>query len=247
MGWSDRHRAAISLSFDDARPSQLRLGVPLFDRLGVAVTFFVLPNAVEQNCAEWLGALARGHEIGSHTLTHPCSANFAWSRQNALEGMTIADFESDVREANRCLRHLLDIEPTVFAYPCGHTFVGRGRSTESLVPLIAESFKVGRTFNDVTANSPADVDLAQTRCINSDEKTFENLLPMLEAAVADSAWLVLGGHEIGTAGHGGETTWMETIEAVVKWCRGNGVWIDTIGNVARRVEAFQRERMVSWR
>jgi peptidoglycan/xylan/chitin deacetylase (PgdA/CDA1 family) len=249
MGWPDRHRAAISLSFDDARPSQLSSGVPLFERLGIPVTFFVLPDAVGENCAEWLEAVARGHEIGSHTLTHPCSANFAWSRQNSLERMTIADFKSDMREANRLLRHLLDIDPTVFAYPCGHTFVGKGRSTKSLVPLIARSFKVGRTFNDVAANSPADVDLAQTMCVNSDDRTFENLRPMLEAAVADSAWLVLGGHEIGTAEQDGETTRTETIEAVVSWCRSNGVWIDTIGNVARAVEVFGRKRGASrrWR
>ncbi len=243
MGWPDRHRAAISLSFDDARPSQLRCGLPLLDRLSVPATFFVLPDAVAQDSAAWREVIARGHEIGNHTLTHPCSANFAWSRHNALERMTVADFESEVREANRLLRHLLGVDPTVFAYPCGETFVGRGPSTRSLVPLIARKFNVGRTFNDLTANSPAHIDFAQTRCVNADGRTSADLLPMLEATVADSAWLVLGGHEIGTAeSEGTDTTWMETIEAVVSWCRSNGVWIDTIGNAGRAIAAFRRHR-----
>jgi hypothetical protein len=234
MGWPDRHRAAISLSFDDARPSQLRCGLPLLARLGVHATFFVLPDAVARTSAGWRDVVAAGHEIGNHTLTHPCSGNFAWSRANALERMTVAGFRSEVCEANQRVSDLLDIEPTVFAYPCGHTFVGQGRSTQSLVPLIAEMFDVGRTFNDVVANSPADLDPAQTACINSDGKAFADLLPTLEAAMADSAWLVLGGHEIGFADDG-ETTLVETIEAVVDWCRGNRVWIDTIGNIGRAV------------
>lgn len=250
MGWPDRHRAAISLSFDDARLSQLHRGLPLLERLDVAATFFVLPDAVERNLSHWREAVGRGHEIGNHTVTHPCSANMVWTRQNGLEGMTVAGFRREVREANRRLWHLLHVAPTVFAYPCGDTYVGRGRSTQSLVPMIARSFDVGRTFNDLTANSPGDVDLAQTRCVNSDQRTFEDLLPMLEAALDDSAWLVLGGHEIGTADAGGvDATRSETIEAVVSWCRENRVWIDTIGNTARLIASVKREPVVParWR
>src|ERR1700738_2569386 len=98
MGWPDRYRAAISLSFDDARPSQLRCGRPLLDRLDVRATFFVLPDAVARTNTEWRDVVAQGHEVGNHTLTHPCSGNFPWSRANALERMTVAGFRSDVCE-----------------------------------------------------------------------------------------------------------------------------------------------------
>jgi hypothetical protein len=237
VGWPDRQRAAISFSFDDARPSQLHRGLPLLDRLGVRATFFVLPAAVARADSGWRHAAARGHEVGNHTMTHPCSANFAWSRTNAVEQMTLADYRSEVCEANRHLRELLGIDPTVFAYPCGNTFVGQGRDTQSLVPLIAELFDVGRTFNDVVANSPVHLDPAQTACVNSDGRSFATLLPSLEAALADGAWLVLGGHEIGATGEP-ETTGVETIEAVVSWCRSHRVWIDTIGTVASAVATF---------
>jgi hypothetical protein len=239
VAWPDPHRAALSLSFDDARPSQLRHGLPLLDRLGVRATFFVLPNAVGASLAGWRDAVARGHEIGNHTRTHPCSRNFEWSRANPVERLTIADYRLELEEADRSLRELLGVEPTVFAYPCGQTFVGEGPSTQSLIPLIAELFEVGRTFNDAGANSPADLDPAQIACVNSDEQSFGDLLPILEAARADGAWLVLGGHEIGAAGDGdGDATWMDTIEAVVTWCEGSGVWIGTIGNVARALRAW---------
>ena len=36
--WPDGARAAVSLTFDDARPSQVDVGLPVFDRHGVKVT-----------------------------------------------------------------------------------------------------------------------------------------------------------------------------------------------------------------
>jgi len=205
------------------------------------VTFFVLPGLVESALAGWREATERDHEIGNHSLTHPCSGNFAWTRDNPLERLTLKEYKSELSEANRRLRYLLGISPRVFAYPCGHTSVGRGHETRSVVPLVSEMFDAGRTFNDLVANSPRFFDPFQIACVNSDEKTFAELLPHLEAARADRAWLVLGGHEIGHDSGVGrrETTQVGTIEAVVSWCRTNRIWIDTVGNVARVGVAHQ--------
>jgi peptidoglycan/xylan/chitin deacetylase (PgdA/CDA1 family) len=238
-GWPGGHRAALSLSFDDARSSQIACGLPVLDRLGISATFFVLPGKVAEAVPAWRDALAAGHEIGNHTTTHPCSGNFAWSRGNALERMTVAAFKAEVSHANRQLRDLLGVEPRAFAYPCGHTFVGRGRRARSVVPLISRLFEVGRTFNDVVANSPGVFDPAQVACVNCDEQTFDQLLPTLESAAADGAWLVFGGHEIGDTGER-ETTAAATIEAVVAWCRSNNIWIDTVGTISRAATATSR-------
>ena len=234
--WPAGHRAALSLSFDDARPSQLDVGVPVLDGLGVAATFFVLPDRVARDRERWVAAVARGHEIGNHTVHHPCSGNFAWSRTRPLEALTLTDLRREVDDAQRQLHELVGVVPRVFAYPCGQTFVGRGRSTRSMVPMVAERFVAGRTFNDVSANSPQHCDLAQVAAVDADGLTFTQLLPRLESTLADGAWLVLGGHEFGDEG-GHETTGVATVEAVVAWCRAHDVWIDTIGTVAQRVAA----------
>jgi peptidoglycan/xylan/chitin deacetylase (PgdA/CDA1 family) len=232
--WPSAHRAALSFSFDDARPSQLDAAVPLFDRLGLAATFFVLPEKVAADRARWRDAVATGHEIGNHTVHHPCSGNFAWSRDRALEELTLTDFHHELDDADRQLHELLGVVPRVFAYPCGQTFVGRGRDTKSVVPMVAERFVAGRTFNNVSANSPLHCDLAQVAAVNIDELTFSQVQPRLEAALAAGAWLVLGGHEVGEQA-GPETTAVATVEAVVAWCRDHDVWIDTIGAIAARV------------
>ena len=77
--WPDGYRAAVSLSFDDARLSQIDIGLPLFKRLGVKVTFFVEPRGVQQRLGGWKQAVLDGHEIANHTLTHPCTGNYAFS------------------------------------------------------------------------------------------------------------------------------------------------------------------------
>src|SRR6478735_2735850 len=229
--WPDGARAALSITFDDARASQPRVAHPLLDRLGVRATFFVLPQPLTQDRAAWQEMIAAGHEIGNHTVSHPCSGNFPWSRDRALEELTVADIAREVDDADRQIEDALGVTPTEFAYPCGQTYVGRGRDTCSLVPYVADRFLAGRTFNDFVANPPFHCDLAQVAARDVDRLAFDQVRPALEATVADRAWLVLGGHEIGhELAH--ETTRVDTLEAVVDWCREHRVWIDTVGAVA---------------
>ncbi|HXW78607.1 MAG TPA: hypothetical protein VEJ84_03865, partial [Acidimicrobiales bacterium] len=42
-------RFAVSLSFDDARPSQLEVAVPILDRAGARATFYVLPKPMRRH------------------------------------------------------------------------------------------------------------------------------------------------------------------------------------------------------
>ena len=81
--WPGGATAAVSLTFDDGMQSQLEVGVPLLNRYGVRATFYVNPQEdYPTQLAGWREALA-GHEIGNHTVHHPCSQNFDWIRRPA--------------------------------------------------------------------------------------------------------------------------------------------------------------------
>src|SRR5215831_13962008 len=80
--WPDGKRVAVSLSFDDARESQVTAGAALFKRAGAKATFYVQPPNVQKRLDGWKAIAAAGHEIGSHTSSHPYSVNIAWSRKN---------------------------------------------------------------------------------------------------------------------------------------------------------------------
>src|SRR5207302_5411763 len=85
VNWPTGKRAAVSLSFDDARTSQVDRGLVLLKKEGVRVTFFVNLEPVKKRLAGWKQAVADGHEIGNHSLTHPCTGNYPAFLQNALE------------------------------------------------------------------------------------------------------------------------------------------------------------------
>jgi peptidoglycan/xylan/chitin deacetylase (PgdA/CDA1 family) len=244
--WPEGKLAALSFSFDDARRSQIDVGVPMLEGLGIPATFFVLPDGVNPRRRSWHEVVDGGHEIGNHTARHPCSANFGWSRHHAVEELDLDDMAHEIEEASAWISVTLGVEARSFAYPCGHTFVGRGRETRSVVPLVADRFLAGRTFNDVAINSPLHCDLAQVSSMNSDGLTFEQLRPILETALDEGSWLVLGGHEVGHLGDA-ETTMPGTVAAVTDWCRAHDVWIDTIGRVARRVHEVQHLQPASRR
>src|SRR5690606_234668 len=131
-------RMALSLSFDDGRASQVDVGLDVFARHDARVTLYVVPSAVEARLDGWKRAVAAGHEIGNHSLTHSCSGNFPFAREKALEQHTLARMRAELVEANERIAALLGTTPRTFAYPCGQTFVGRGRDTRSYVPVVAE-------------------------------------------------------------------------------------------------------------
>src|SRR5262245_30961551 len=84
FAWPHGARAALSLTFDDARESQLDVGVPLLAKHEARVTFYLTANALRGRGDAWKRAAASGHELGNHTLVHPCSGNFPWARARAL-------------------------------------------------------------------------------------------------------------------------------------------------------------------
>ena len=101
-----------------------------------------------------------GHEIGNHSVNHPCSGNFWWSKKAALEDYTVQQMENELDEASRRIESLASVKPKTFAYPCGMTFIGRGETRQSYVPLVARRFLAGRGFMGESANDPAFCDMA---------------------------------------------------------------------------------------
>jgi hypothetical protein len=237
--WPEGKRVAVSFSFDDARASQVDVGLPLFEKNRVKVTFYVNPRSMQKRLDGWKKAAAAGHEIGNHSNNHPCTVNFPFSARNALENYTIPLMEKELEGANVDIEKLVGVKPVTFAFPCGQKFVGRGAGVSSYVPLVAKLFLAGRGFRDEGPNDPAACDFAQLMGVESDGLTFEQMKSQAAAAAAWGAWLVYAGHEIGTGGR--QTTLAPALEEFFRYARdpANGVWLDTVQTIAEYVKSHR--------
>ena len=246
FAWPQGARAALSLSFDDARESQLDVGVPLLAEHEARVTFYLTANDLRGRGDAWKRAAAAGHELGNHTLVHPCSGNFPWARARALENYTLDRMRTELVEANRRIAAATGVTPVTFAYPCGQTFVGRADRVVSIVPLVHELFLAGRGWLDEGPNDPAFVDRAQLFGYPMDNVTFADLKPALDDAIERGQWLVLAGHDIGE-GPGRQVTRVSMLRELLAYARApsRGVWVDTVARVAEHVKRWQATGAVS--
>ena len=233
--WPNGKKAALSLTWDDARLSQTDHGTPLLDRYGVKGTFFVIPSSVEKRLEGWKRAAVAGHEIANHSLNHPCSGNFGWSRSKALEDYSLDKMRAELLDANRRLQAMIGVPPQTFAYPCGQKFVGRGLETRSYVPVVAAEFLAGRGWMDEAPNDPLFCDLAQLTGIEMDGKDFKDLVPLLEEAKKNGSWIVLAGHEMNKGGR--QTTRLSMLKRLLEHLRkpSTQIWVAPVNEVARYV------------
>jgi len=238
FAWPDGKRVAVSFSFDDARASQVDVGVPLFDKYRARVTFYVNPRNMEKRLDAWKSAAQKGYELGNHSDQHPCTGNFVWSRTRALEDYTLDRMKTELASTSTAIEKLVGVKPSTFAYPCGQKFVGRGAGTRSYVPVVAELFLAGRGFRDEVSNDPSYVDLAQTMGIDSDGLSFEQMKALVEQARQNGGWVVFAGHDIASK-PARQVTETASLEQFVKYAQDpdNGVWLDTVGRVARHIQS----------
>ena len=237
--WPNGKRAAVSLSFDDSRLSQIDAGLAVLRKEAVKATFYVQAPGVEKRLDGWKTAVAEGHEIGNHTVTHPCTGNYPFSRHNALEDYDLKKMAQQMDENNQQIHKLLGVSPRDFAYPCGLKFVGRGRETKSYVPLVAERFLSGRGYLDEAPNDPSFVDLAQAMGTPFDDLTFDQMKKLVDEAVQNGSWIIFVGHEMGSRAY--QTTDLQALEQLCEYLKNpaNGIWLGTVEQIGTYVRDHQ--------
>jgi peptidoglycan/xylan/chitin deacetylase (PgdA/CDA1 family) len=228
---------AVSLSFDDARASQVDVGLNVINPTGVKVTFFVTTSsdALHSKLEGWKRALSSGHEIGNHTVSHPCTGNFPWSFHNALENYTLEQMSQQLDDSNAVIQQLLGVRAATFAYPCGQKFVGRGPEMKSYVPLIGQKFLVGRGYMDEYYNDPVFCDLAQASGTAFDDTDYIDMVKHINNAAEQGGWVIFVGHDIGQKAF--QVTDTIALAALCRYMQdpASGVWVDTVKNIGEYV------------
>lgn len=200
--WREGCEGAVSLTFDDGMPSQLDRAVPILAENGLHGTFYVNPRgpAWRGLLAPWKAVAAAGHEVGNHTVNHPCSCAFKETRTDCLETMTLEDMEWEIGEGRRRISEAIPGQADfTFCYPCYHAHVGEGPGRRSYVPVVARHHIAGRGKGDF-ANYPLTADLHHLYSFPVERQARSGMIGLVEEAMNQGQWAVLTFHGI-SEGH----------------------------------------------
>ena len=151
--WHNGARAAVCFTYDDALDGQLDYAIPQLDSLGLKGTFYCTGNSpcLYKRMNEWRDAAKRGHELGNHTLFHPCvrtkpdGSVAGWVKpEYALENYNMVQLLNELRTANTLLKAIDGEEVRTYGYTCSDCMVGGISFTDTLRSIFSAARDDGR-------------------------------------------------------------------------------------------------------
>ena len=208
FAWPEGKRGAVSLTYDDGLPVHYTLVAPLLESNNLRGTFYPpIFSDLRLNPGRWQELAAAGHELGNHTVFHPCrQANpdpYPWLEDRYdLASYTPAQFRAELEVANLVL-HLLDGQTErTFGNTCCDTTVGGGALETPMEPILKEIFLAARgRLTDRIASSVDAIDLLDIGCIPIDGRSLADLKQLVHEVRESSSWAVLAIHGVGPEGH----------------------------------------------
>lgn len=182
--WPNGAEVAVVLTYDDALDSHLDVAIPQLNRFALPGTFYLsgARPSMRTRLDDWRRAAAQGHELGNHTLYHPCRksvANRDWVKSwQDLDRYTLDQFVEEVKTTNSMLQAIDGEKQRTFAYPCGDMQAG----DEDVVPALKELVTGARLFSDDGQHLPHDRDFYRVASFDGAEKSGEQLIAVAEAA-----------------------------------------------------------------
>lgn len=231
--WNGR-RAAVVLTYDDALEVHLDNVIPILDSVGFKGSFYLSASfpGCRNRLTDWRKAGLNGHELGNHTLYHPCDASKpgrSWvSPQNDLHQYTTAEIVRESEMTNIFLESLDGKKERTFAYTCGDTETGEG----PFIDAIKKQFVALRGVKGAL-NHRATIDLTNVNCYVVDVNNADQLISWAEQARAQNALLVVLFHGVG-GGHNINVD-LKRHHDFVKYLRKNekDYWVTTMLDAAR--------------
>jgi len=245
--WPEGCWGAVSLTFDDGHPSQLEKAVPMLEDAGLKGTFYLNPrgegDAWRDRLWAWKPVARMGHEIGNHTLSHPCPNSYAPDPTfcGGLEDLSLQDIERDILQAEERLRAVFpEQDMRSFCYPCYMSYVGAGPRRQSYVPVVARHFPAARGLGE-RPNNPLNCDLHYLHGWDAARRSGAELIGLVERSVTQGRWAVL-------TFHGLEATHLpialsdfrELVDHLN--CHRERIWTAPVITVAQRVIAWRAGR-----
>ncbi|HJT73477.1 MAG TPA: polysaccharide deacetylase family protein [Chitinophaga sp.] len=195
--WKNK-KCAVALTYDDAINIHLDKVIPALDSVGLKGTFYLIgsSDAFTKRIPEWRKAAANGHELGNHTLFHPCYGKRPgreWVRPDYdLNIYTMQRMTDEVKMNNALLEATDGKKKRTLACPCGDTKVG----DSSYLYSVKDNFVAIRdaTPDATDVNGFGGVNIQWVTVINN---SGDQLIAAVKHAMETNALLVFVFHGVG--------------------------------------------------
>jgi peptidoglycan/xylan/chitin deacetylase (PgdA/CDA1 family) len=236
--WNN-HQAAVVLTYDDAIDQHLDNAVPVLDSLGLKATFYITgySASVRNRMNEWKRLAAKGHELGNHTLYHPCvgGPGREWVKPDYdLSRYTVQRMIDETRMNNLFLQALDGKTKRTFAYTCGDMKVG----DSSFMGAMKTDFIAARAVRE-QMHTIDQIDLYNVDCYLANGQTAEQMMEWVNQAIEKKSLLVILFHGVG----GGNSLNVAVPEhgRFLRLLAGkqNNAWIAPMIEVAEYIKQYQ--------
>ena len=236
--WNGK-KCAVVLTYDDALNVHVDKVLPALDSLGFKGTFYI-PGSSQSFRArldDWSAAAKMGHELGNHTLFHPCEGTAPgreWvPRDYDLSRYTIRRMVDEITIANAFLEAIDGKTERTFAYPCGDMKAG----DSSYVGDVKRLFPGARGVHGKMETTEA-IDLYDVGSYIVNGQSGADLIRLVEEANAKNALLVFLFHGVG--GEHSLNVSLDSHQELLRYLkeRKQDIWVATMVEVCSYVKAI---------
>lgn len=195
--WNNKECAVI-LTYDDALNVHLDNVIPTLDALSLKGTFYLIGGAavVSNRIPEWRLAALHGHELGNHSLLHPCDGSLpgrSWvTSETDLNNYTLQRAVNEIRITNTLLKAIDGKTERTFAFPCGDILV----ENVSFYDDLKIDF-VGARGTEPVLQGVDEINLDSINAFVIDGHTGDYMIDLVKKAIESNTLLVFLFHGVG--------------------------------------------------
>ena len=235
----NKKKCAVVLTYDDAINQQLDNALPVLDSLGLKATFYLtaFSASMQARLSDWKKLSVKGHELGNHTLFHPCIGGTGrqWvAKEYDMNHYTVKRMVDETRMTNLFLQALDGKTKRTFAFTCGDMKVG----DSSFINAMKSDFVAARAVRN-EMHKINEIDLYNVDCYMVNNHSFEQMKEWVDKAMQTNSLLVILFHGVG--GGNALDVSIPAHRDILKYIKQNekDIWIAPMVEVAGYIKTSQ--------
>ena len=233
-------KCAVVLTYDDALNVHLDNAIPALDSLSLKGSFY-LPGAFDgckKRLKDWRKAAEKGHELGNHTLFHPCDGSKtgrSWlTPERDMSKYTLQRMTDEIKATNILLEAIDGKNKRTFAYTCGDMTINGKNFMDSLRNDFVAARAVRHEMHPLN-----EVDLYNVDCYAINGETGVQMIELVKKAINEGKLLVFLFHGVG--GEHGLNVDLQAHRELLYFLKNSekDVWVAPMIEVAEHVKKLQ--------